>query len=459
MIAPYQYKHFWPLLKLLALPVGIVKWMLYACGLLFIIGLGVIYFFDNPVFMIFSLSLLVLYFFLLVFVSPGSMLAMVTSKQFSMLPNLRQSIFLIMAIFILLAASVAPVSFLVKEGASGLMSIGLISLLLTSCVVLGLIYLLSLWSNAYLVIFVPMMGLAPLVQTLVDQPWLVLLLLLVFVWTVFARWWFRWQPKMLFKNNMAQPQAEIMKKGFTNTLNLERKFGLSTKPKNIVNSFLLDGVDSQCIFLMRGLGIVILIATVYFAFKLYWDFDTNTTSPLKKLWASQMVLLVVYGRAGGVILQVFRNAKKIWMLFPVHRSDLFGYIEKLSFRWAAAGLVFPMMAGVAIVVSSPFMFISPLQFFWSFVYGMELGFATFYISLAFYALKGASLPWMTWASGLLVLLVIAFWSAASFYLDDASMQMQLLFSSVGVVGIVVIVCARFWSKRLWQKVNFVGMKT
>ena len=226
LISPGLHR-FWILTKSLAFPVGIFKWIFFTGLLALALGAALgaaVKWGPWPMLMLILMCIgwacMVLYLGFLLMVIPGTLLAMVSSKQLSQLPQLRVHLLVFLGVLVAGAAVLGAFLPSLKGEPLNAVQVGCSVFLVASVLVLGLCYGLSYWANAYFLVWLPVFVVAPVFEWLPHQSWVLLLAMAAGVWLAFSYWWLRWRSNKLFRSPFLVSQQEMLEKNTQRQLSL-----------------------------------------------------------------------------------------------------------------------------------------------------------------------------------------------------------------------------------------------
>lgn len=332
-----------------------------------------------------------------VFILPGQVTTLASSRPVSLLSNLRQLLLWFVVISSLLLSLALYWAFSFSPWSADFPSLLLVIWLLVSWMLQLCVWLCSRWNGSQGFIFLLNLLLDDLARWLSDFNPVMLVALLFASWVLFSQWWFRWRPKKY------QPNLYLLGSSEAQKLQLERQGGspwFTGYASSWIGSRLSGVPDSWQSFSKRMLatGCLLLAGTV----PSYFIMNTEQLQALI-LNCSRFFVILAGVFALGVATSFYRNLRAIWLFTSGGRAQLFHLVWRSYWRTTMPLTI--LLSGVALVVelvlgewrgSSDW-----LQVLCAILLFQAL---LFHLIWLVYQKTNASLLWCNWVS--LILLVI-----------------------------------------------------
>ncbi len=470
---------YWPLIKSVIVPVGIMKAILMTIVVCYALILIVGYFWKGhwggalPL-----LSVLAFFYvFIMIVLLPAQALTAVSSKSLRYLTDFRKFYFVIAFLLALafplmmiffewvttdstkdICAEGFCAAFNATEAFNGvnkLIHLGLQVWLLSTGILAVLFYATYRLPILLALNFMIFVFLKPIFQQLSQLGFLQLGVAVTLLWFVFGFWWLRLKPQKYIMNNHGMSIEQMMSAGTTANPSVNPHFF-------VLANFLTAGVKSGSLLGTRLLGspdgkamvipvwiYIFVIGLLYFLFMKWLAGDNFENVDFVCIYSS---LLLLYIGATTSLTALCRNIKYLWLLYPGTRTQMFLFVEKKSLLYAATlisiapvfSIVFYQLADADILGVATFggIMLSSLLF-------VAL---VFYISLMVYTRdKDSKLGFGGWqvVSGMVGLSLIAL--ICNFWINGDYMPALIVDSVV----LVILLILRHQLIKKWQTINFV----
>jgi hypothetical protein len=470
---------YWPLIKSVIVPLGIIKVILIVVGVSFVLMFVVAWFLQGeaksvaPVF----LMVLFLYFFFIVILLPSQALTVISSKSLRYVTDFRKFYFLV-AFLLALAFPLMMIFFqwimadptkaicaegfcaefnstYSDDGVKRLIHTALQVWLLSSSLLAGLFFATYRLPILLALIFMIFVFLKPIFQQLSQLGFLQLFIALILIWFVFGLWLLRLKPQKYIMNNYGMSMGQMMAAGTTANpavrpqgAILANFFTAGVKPASLLGTRLLGSPDGKAVVIPFWIYIF-AIGLLYFLY-MKWSAGDNFENVHFVCIYSSLLLLCIGATTS--LNALCRNIKPLWLFYPGTRKEMFLFVERKSLVYAATlisiapvySIVFYQLADADIPGVATFggIMLSSLLF-------VAL---VFYISLTVYARdKDSKLGFSGWQviSGLVGLSLI---TLICYLWINADYMPALIIDSV-VLAILLVL--RNYLIKKWQTINFV----
>jgi hypothetical protein len=471
---------YWPLIKTVIVPVGIMKIILFVMMVCFAITFFIALFLkkglDGAAPVLFaSISI---YFFFLLIILPSQAMTVISSKSLRYLTDFRKFYF-VLAVLLSMAVPVVVIIFkwfmaepakeICAEGVCTELksihnSIGLIDLrhfglqvwLLSSAYIIGLFFLAYKLPLLQGLIFVTFAGLGPILNQLAQWSLFQLILAALFSWLVFGFWWLRLKPQKYFINAYAMNMEQMMSAGTTahpsvnpTAVAVMNFFSPGSKPASFLGTRLIGMPDGNSGFFRMGLMYLMMILLMLGLFK--WIFADNFQNMMRNLG----VVLVFYATiiwSYGVLAAICRNIKSSWLGFPGTRGQLLQFIEKRYFAYSIKMMwITPIIAILLNQLSSQIV-IDLLSFILGAVSVAVVNAMTFYLALSISTRDNdRKMGTSSWHAINIFLSIVLMVLICVFF----KMDYPFLASAILVLIMLINFSLRRTLFKKWQTINFV----
>lgn len=432
--------------------VPINKWILVAGLLLVSMGGLAQWFWGMPIVLIVGIAVVAMFFIFTSFCMPSQLVAMASSRQLGSLAYIRTLGFVVLTSNSLLTALLIVIFLTLKESVV-LSPGGFVAIFST----LMLLQLFAVWASqnlvAQLMLWVLWFVAIPLGEWFFTQPlWVSLVMLSVGV-VVFLRWWLSWKPARHIKNMAGASQSEI------NALQ-EKQTGLfqthlATRPKTLVGTLLIGAHDSYAAYVKRGFVPLVIMVIVYLCALVL--LDAQAVADFFNALSGILFCILISSYGSALVIMVFKNFKKIWLLTGQPREKAFHYIEQVYYPYLALGVLPGVVAavGIALVVSPDVFTLDRVGFYT--VASLIISCVVFYLGLIVYKSRHASILLVSWLNGWVYFVGFGY----IFYLHDlhSPEPLENLLALTGwtlLGGVLLVFLLRYWAEKSWQKIDFKG---
>lgn len=257
-------------------------------------------------------------------------------KSWLLLPNFKQLVLQLLLLKLLFW--LATVSILLLFSTLPVLNILMLVATIYSLIVLPCLYVRHLWPLAveFILLLIAMKQQHLLQQALLwvdHQPLLLLvpLLALVLLWWAFARYWLNPQQQAKVQH------VQISSYRLYYTTNYLPS--LSKKAVSLARSWLMADGDSWPAMLMRATTNVWFLPLTYFAIELLFNLTSDhKLFPIDPFY-QLMVLILPMVTLYNTLLKTNLRSRTAWLLSPVSRAGMFGWIELAHWREFAAYLL------------------------------------------------------------------------------------------------------------------------
>ena len=252
-----------------------------------------------------------------IFVLPPQLVSLASSRPFSLLGNSRQLLFGVALVMSLLIAGSA-VYFFSFMGSSYSPAV---LWLMVSMLLLLAVRLCSLAPGIHGFIYFFNLLFADLAHWLDQFSAVKLVVITLILWSAFARWWFRWQPKKYHRNYFFMPFTEVQKQ---NAQHGASPYLVAGRAKSWLGSRLLGMPDG---WMVRGKQAA-LIASILALIVLPGMVALHR---LGNSWIEfvgfALFIIITAMISGTYACTLFNNLRLVWLMVPGNRSEL------LSLLW------------------------------------------------------------------------------------------------------------------------------
>lgn len=448
------FNQFKQLARTLYFVIPMNKWILLAGLLLVSVGSLVQWQWHMPIVLIIGFAVVSMFFIITSFHMPSQLVAMVSSRQLGSLAHIRVLSCLVLVLNSLLTALLI-VSFLVFKETMILTLSGFVAVFVT----LMLLQLFAVWASqkilAQLMLWSLWFVAIPMGEWFFARPLWLPLAILGAALLVFLSWWTNWKPAYYIKNMAGASQADI------NALQAKQAgllhAYLVTRPKTLAGTLLMGAHDSYAAYFKRGMIPLMFIAAAYLCAILL--LDASEVMDLFNGLVGILFCILISAYGSSLVLVVFKNFKRVWLLTGLPRAQLFHYVESVYYPYLGFGALPGVVAAVVIALMfEPVMFTLDRVIFYL-LGSLIISCVVFYLGLIVYQSRHASLLVLGWLNGLVYLAGFGY----IFYLTDwhsPEPVKNLLSLSAGTLlgGVLLIFLLRSWAQKTWQKVDFKGVQ-
>jgi hypothetical protein len=475
-----KIRAYWPPIKTVIVPVGIMKIILMTIAACYALILIVGYFWKGHwggVLPLLSV-LAFFYLFIMVILLPTQALTAVSSKSLRYLTDFRKFYFVVAFLLALIFPlmmiflqwiTASPTKDICAEGfcaafnatetfdgVKKLIHMALQVWLLSSFILAWLFfatYRLPILSAPIFIIFV---FLKPIFQQLSQVGFLPLCITLIMIWFVFGVWWLRLKPQKYIMNNYGMTMEQMMATGTTANPSVNPQvFALTNllttgvKPASLLGTRLLGSPDGKTMVIPSWIYIFIMGLLLFLFLK--WLMGDNNQRMVHYASIYSSVFLLYMG-ASASLTALCRNIKPLWLFYPGTRKQMLLFVERKSLLYASALiLISPVLAGFFYYLANA-KFIDVTIFsgiILSAILFIALG---FYLSLAIYTRdKDGKLGASGW-QGVGTLINLSLFTIICYLWIDAHYMSTLIINSVVLASLLVL---RNYLIKKWQTINFV----
>lgn len=454
MIQPVSLQVYLLLLRILCQPANWMIWLIIAGVGLPALGLLNSYLirldYVTPTFVIVGCGLLVVYILAIAAFLPGQVAAIGSSKQFSVLPNLRRAVLItVLALACLISVGLF---YGVNEWSkrAGFANNFFAIFLMMSAILISTIYLSSRLPGAYPFVFFIFVINKDLIKWLmtVDAGWIALVTF--FLWLAFSLWWKFWKPVRYCENIAIKTFTEQSWGGADAQ---DWFFGLpSCKPTSLVGTLLLGVADSVAAHMARAAVVLLWFVLAFAAANI---FQVRPLEDLKHIEAIFICLILVLASLYS-LHSVARNFHKIWLFVDSSGSAMF-VAEKFLTNWMlmCSLVVAGVFCGLELRYDLPV--ISYQSILLAVVESWLLTAAMLYAQLIIYSKRAGNMAYNSWLqTGVCVLLpASALLPPLSFAVTFSPVAVIFL---IGILQLAAIFYLRLWALRALATANFVRIK-
>lgn len=389
---------------------------------------------------------------------PNQVLAINSSKQIGLLPNLRCASFIIFMLMCISVSLVVAALVSLKEHEVNIHSF-FASLVLLSVVLIGNIVAAQRYQGMQVFIFFFLWALSPVYKWLIQVHWVALCIGIIALWIGFFFHWRKWRPIKFHQNIFGMSydqQLAFSRQGSAHASMWFQKI-FSVKPVSLIDSLLLGRADGWKSKLITAASMLLGLIVFIGIFSVISDKEN-----FKRFIAGggQVNIYVMYFCIGyGLLTIIFRNISKLWLYFEGKRSQFFSYLERVFYSALLVLGVPILLAHIAVTY-----FILDWQLYYELIwltvlYSLISIVITLYVNLFIYHKTKGSLRW-SGLVGVLLMIVLGI-PVISCNVMWIERKMEIIhiayFLIIGlVIGILVL---RFWLKKQWLLVDFVRVKS
>ncbi len=471
---------YWSLIKTVIMPLGIMKFVLIAVSIVYLLILIAGWFWKGhlggtaPL----LLAMAFLYFLLILIVLPSQAIATISSKSLRYLTDFRKFYFVVAVILsMILPLTVIIFKLIVAEPAKEICAEGDCTQLKSIADSVGFLYLshfgLQVWllSTAFIIalfftayrfpliqsaLFMTFAVVNPILQQLSQWSFLQLISVLVLFWLAFAFWWLRLKPQKYFINYFAINMEQMMAAGTTANpsvnpaaIAVTNFLAPRSKPNSFLGTKLMGMSDGYASLLPSGLMIMLMTLLVLVLFK--WLMADKFQNMMQYLGVIFVFYTAIFG-SFGFLTAIIRNIKSLWLLFPGDRRQLFCFIEKHHLKYSLQMMFVTPLVALALNQIAGVQIIGVSDFVISFVVALIIEVATFYFSMIVYVRdKDNKIGATGWQAVIAFGSIILFSLACTLWNVERSAEVVVIL----LVLVVAILLSRYYLLKKWQKINFV----
>lgn len=471
---------YWPLIKTVIVPVGIMKiifMVIAACyALLLIVG----YFWKGhwegalPLLSVLAFF----YLFIMVILLPAQALTAVSSKSLRYLTDFRKFYFVVA--YLLALAFPLMMVFLqwmmadptkdicaegfcaefnsndAGDGVKSLIHSALQVWLLASLFVSGLFFTTYRFPILSSLIFMIFVFLKPILQQLSQLGFLQLGIALILLWFAFGVWWLRLKPQKYIMNNYGMTMEQQMAAGTTANPSVNPQFfavanllTTGVKPASFLGTRLLGSPDGKTMVIPSWLYTLFIGFLLFLFFK--WLMGDNFQNMAHYVCIYSSIFLLYIG-ASATLNAICRNIKFLWLYYPGTRQQMFSFVERKSLLYASTLILISPIFSVLFYYLAGAKFIGMSIFVGIMLSAILLIFLSFYLSLIIYARDQDGKLGVGGWQGVNILITTLLFTLICYLLIDAHYFSVLIINGVVLVTLLVL---RSRLIKKWQTINFV----
>lgn len=434
--------------------IPINKWVLAVGIVLSLIGGVIQWIWAIPLVLMMGLATTAMFFILTGFYLPAQLIAVVSSRQLGYLANIRLLSCVVIA-FNGVLASLFIIGILIFKESMFVTLSGFIAIFTT----IMLLQLFAVWASqkgwVQFVLWVLWFMAIRIGEWFFAQPLWFSLVVLAATWLIFLRWWLGWRPARYIKNMAGGSQAELNALQ-TNQFNVWQSY-LATKPKTLVGTLLMGVHDGGSSYLKRGLIPPVLIALAYAVASLL--LKPQTVDAFFSAMAGAFFCIFIAAFGSSMVIMVFKNIKKVWLLSFLPREKMFHLTERLYYPCLIIGILPIVVASVLVAVMFAPDYFTVERVFFYLIASLVLSCISFYLGLILYSSTQANILYFSWLNGLLYVLGFGY----VFYLNGLSSPERLdnllgLSGRTAFVGVLLVLGIRLLAERSWRHLDFKGAR-
>ena len=445
---------YWQLIRTLLLPMRWLRWSVL--GALLVALLGGLYWWLNETI---GLGLVmaaflygVLFFSVGGLLMPGQMLAMASSKQLSLMGDLRTRLWWLLLGFALVASLFLALLGTLKTdlsfGSTYIAILILVSLILAAVLLVG-----AYWPGLQGFVFVFAWAYLQALDWLMAQNPLLLAGILLVCWWLLRVWWLHWRPARYVKNFMTQGQSSWWgingddKPEWTNAVIYQPKAGAKTWLGSSLRGQ-ADGVKADMQRLVIGVAIGLFFGVLGF-----WGAGQEAWLKIWQVLGPMLLLIMTLSVGVAINFIMYRRIHCLWLFFPGDRRALYHYVHKAYWRQLLPLAVF-LVVVIGLIDSMVGINRSWVVPAIMLVLGLLVAVQMFYLSMLVYRLSGASKRWLDWTTGIFLVVWTLTVIMSGFFIVHQEAHYQELIPLVGVALVINAVFALILP-RIWSSVSLV----
>lgn len=471
---------YWPLIKTVIVPVGIMKIILIVSMVCFALTFVIASFFKGGVYGAAPVLLMsiVIYFFFMAILLPNQALTTISSKSLRYVTDFRKFYF-VSAFILSMAFPVAVIIFKwitaepAKEictegvcaelksindsiGLRNLIHFGLQIWLLSSAYIIGLFFTAYRFPLIQGAIFITFAVLNPILNQLAQWSFLQLILVSGVSWLAFGFWWLRLKPHKYFINVYAINMEQMMLAGTVanpsanaTAIAIMNFFTPSSKPGSFLGTRLMGMPDGNAALFRLGLLYLMMSLLLLGFFK--WIFKDNFQNVMSQAGVGFVFYVALIG-AYGFLAAISRNIKSLWLLFPGSRSQLFQFIEKRGLECSIKMMWITPILVILLNQLSNIRVIDLLSFIVGAISVVVVNAMTLYLTISIYTRDSDSkIATSSWQA------INIFVSIMVMILICVLFKMNYHFAASMIIVLILITnfLLRWSLLKKWQTINFV----
>ncbi len=450
-------QRFWVLIKVLLFPHAWLRGMVKLGAALVLIGLIIHLKWHNPLCAIFGGILIMTNMAMNFIALPNQLLSLNSSKQFGILPGLRQQSGVIYFIFSVLISIAVTLIFSLESSKQGFQFF-LAVFLMASAFTIGNLFLALRWNRAQGFLYMIFVMLPNAFAWLVKIDTLIILSGLIMCWSVFFRCWLTWRPAKLHKSIFGMTIDDALK----NQQEVQSFWHqgifrfVKIRPQTLLGTLLFGSADGWLARMksaMSGLVLTLLFLALYRAL-----LGSSAIDGLIR--QADIYFFIAYISSSFAFHGVlFRNLHKVWMFYSESRSSLLSSLEKFYYPWSLS-VIIPLAIihlttpnFVAGMVSDVFLTLSLITF------ALALLAFNFYLSIVIYCKTLAHYSWVLGMNMGVMLVSTAIVIPLYFSWADHKLELFpfVLVCIIALFGGVILL--RHWAKKCCLNINFLRVKS
>lgn len=450
---------YWPLIKSLLIPLGIMKFLLILIPVISLCVLVIVWFNKGQqpameVMLSVSFSMVILYFFIVGVFLPHQALTMISSKSLGYLTDFRKFYLLVALVFSLFFVLMAMLSISYHQSAIDWFKVvtgGIQVWVIASGYVISLFILTYKFPVLQGVVFFSFAAVGQMFNFLNQWHPIQLFGVSLVIWLIFAFWWLRLKPQKYHVNIMVQGMEQMMLQSSANSTGiwLTNFLTPASKPASFLGTRLIGSPDSRIAIIRMWLVIIVIMFVMTILLK--WLMGDNFRNFMESTGVFFVVFMII-SSVSGVMVAMCRTIKSLWTFFPGSRTQMFQFIEKYALNFSIkAAMVIPMVVLMLNEVVG-FTLINFPQFLWLSFIVVLISLLTFYSVMAVYSRDDDNKIPVSPLHG-----VIIFVSSILVVVLNILLLQEL--HNVVLLTLIFIVLAALFMRRMlikkWRYINFV----
>lgn len=450
-----QFSQLWQLAKIIAFPVRFSPWIVIGVAVCVIVALdsvGVAAL--GSLFLFLGVLILALWFFLVCLLMPSQMVSLASSRQLSLLGDIKRKLLCIYMSFIVFFSGL--ITLIVSHKIKAVLEpsvfciIFIFTVALTGFALWAAIKKPGLQNLIYILMPFYIGG----AQKLQSLPLGYLIVFTVCALLLFSMAWLRWVPEK-YQANMFCLSPQEWQKLYTWQLPWRSIRQLFFGKATLFSQLLWGTSDVWWREILRYLlGIIWLPLGLYFVVEVSGShMPTLFFGPPASIW--MLIMISVVGIAS--IESIYRGLKKIWLIYPYSRAQLFNYLEWVFFRRQIACALIALSIWLLTAWCFGYTFNNLPLLLWLALSGITFGMMTFYQFLIFYVKAEQEKGRIYARSGGYVVMMITLGVNAFTWQNDHGGN---VFTALGIYALLFSLCiySRFSARKLMQKVYFMQVR-